>query len=784
KLTLTSTLNSYFGTTTCAGGILSISAITNLGNSSGLNFTGGALEIAGNLTLTQPITLPSTGNILVASGNTAIFSGAMSGAAGIDKQSSGTLEIAGAPKTYLGGTTISDGTLKIGVADVLPSSTAVTISANGILDLNNLMLTIEAANGSGNVSIGSGNLVIDSASSSALSGVISGSGDLMNQGGSALTLTGSNTFSGLMTNAIASTLEGSNSSLSSNISNAGSLIFNQPDEGIYSRAFTGSGTMRKEGTGKLTLTGTNAQSATTVAAGELNVNGTLTGSLLVENGTTLSGEGTVGNVTLNGTIAPGNSIGTMFVADFTFSSGSTFEVEIDPTSSDLISASGIVTIDPGATINVTSLPGIFPATNTYTLITASALVGTFDTEIFFPQRFLFSLIYSSTELQLFVKSSTFESLVSGFNVKAVAQCFDVMDFSSDPDLQNIVLALDACDPKALEKNFNQMQPALYNAIALAEENNLIAARLSISERLLEYRKSYYDPCCCESYTAWIAPFGVLGRQKTRSGQLGFRTNEYGVMLGLDRVFCEYSFIGGAVGYSNFDIDWSKSKSEADVDAVQVALYGRLASYCWYFDAIALGAKNYVSTERAIKFVSSEFNSKRIAKGNHDSKEFDLYGRGGAIFYLCSIDVNPFASIEYLYIRQDGFRESGAKSLNLKVKDKTYNMLRIETGIELSKYICTEYLNRTIKAGIKYGREERYKGKETKSEFIAGQCSFVVRGLNPSRSLLIPSIGVLIETCDGKYSFSGYYETQLGYRKGKFGKDYINHNLNIRLGYTF
>jgi outer membrane autotransporter protein len=98
-----------------------------------------------------------------------------------------------------------------------------------------------------------------------------------------------------------------------------------------------SGTVRLDGTvaantlnvrgGMLTLGNTATITNTAVEAGTLAVNGTLTGAVNVLAAGRLQGTGRVGNTTAAGTIAPGNSIGTLLVAGNYAGSGATLEIE-------------------------------------------------------------------------------------------------------------------------------------------------------------------------------------------------------------------------------------------------------------------------------------------------------------------------------------------------------------------------------------------------------------------------------------------------------------------------
>ncbi|WP_377847649.1 autotransporter outer membrane beta-barrel domain-containing protein [Bosea sp. UC22_33] len=102
------------------------------------------------------------------------------------------------------------------------------------------------------------------------------------------------------------------------------------DIGI-SPTFTGAGALIKDGLGKVTLTGNSGSTYTgagSVLAGTLAVNGVLGGTMEVIGGR-LQGIGTVG-ATINqpgGTIAPGNSIGTLTINGNYVGNGGRLEIE-------------------------------------------------------------------------------------------------------------------------------------------------------------------------------------------------------------------------------------------------------------------------------------------------------------------------------------------------------------------------------------------------------------------------------------------------------------------------
>jgi len=165
------------------------------------------------------------------------------------------------------------------------------------------------------------------------------------------------------------------------------------------------GGITKVGTGTFTLTGTNTYTGNTIVnAGTLDVNGALTNSAVTVNaGGTLKGSGTLKGVTVNGTIAPGNSIATITGDSFELASGSTLENEISPTgTTDLINANTSVAIDSGAALKVEPQAGTYSAGQTYTIISAPSITGTFSTVTGTSSALTYQLRYFPTHVDLVV----------------------------------------------------------------------------------------------------------------------------------------------------------------------------------------------------------------------------------------------------------------------------------------------------------------------------------------------------------------------------------------------
>jgi autotransporter-associated beta strand protein len=188
----------------------------------------------------------------------------------------GTLVLTG-NNTYSGGTILNAGTLGIQNASALGAG-PLNIAGGTLGNASGLPITL------------SGNNAQTWSGDFAFAGP-----DALNLGTGGITLTGNRILS----------------------VNAGELTVG----GVISGAFNHT----KVGAGRLILGGVNAFSgSTTLGAGILTVNGSLSGALFA-NGGTIEGTGVVGPVTLAGAgISPGGSAGILQTGDFLFNGGSLF----------------------------------------------------------------------------------------------------------------------------------------------------------------------------------------------------------------------------------------------------------------------------------------------------------------------------------------------------------------------------------------------------------------------------------------------------------------------------
>jgi autotransporter-associated beta strand protein len=193
------------------------------------------------------------------------------------------------------------------VSNILPASTALTITNGATVDLNGVnqkVGSLSSTDGLGSqVLLGGGVLTIGGTATTTFDGSISGPGGVTVQAGR-LTLTGQSNYSGATSITAGGTLQlttGANSqdgsiAGTSGVTDNGTLLYNFNDNQTVAYGIAGGGSLRKSGNGTLTLTANNSS-----YHGAASING---GTLQLGDGTT-GDDGSLGassGVTDNGAL--------------------------------------------------------------------------------------------------------------------------------------------------------------------------------------------------------------------------------------------------------------------------------------------------------------------------------------------------------------------------------------------------------------------------------------------------------------------------------------------------
>jgi autotransporter-associated beta strand protein len=258
--------NSYSGSTTINAGTLTLGSGNGIGSSSAVTIAGGTLAV-GNQSQTVGTLSMSSGGLSIVSGNLTLGSGS--------SITGGTLSFDSAPA----GRVNTNGTLTLGNSTFIynhsvASTQGIVLSGNISVNSSATADFTNSGAGSGRITLGAAARVFDIGTSANMNvgwiiASTSTAGTLTKNGTGVLTLSGNNTYTGT-TRINAGTLEITGSgrlgggTYAAAISNNGSFIIGSNNNQTLSGIISGTGSLTKNGSGVLTLSGNSTYSGDTV----------------------------------------------------------------------------------------------------------------------------------------------------------------------------------------------------------------------------------------------------------------------------------------------------------------------------------------------------------------------------------------------------------------------------------------------------------------------------------------------------------------------------------------
>ncbi|OZI58261.1 autotransporter-associated beta strand repeat-containing protein [Bordetella genomosp. 4] len=623
--------NTYTGNTAIRGGTL------QLGDG------GEAGSITGDVAIAR-----NAGLVFNRSDDAFVLDGAISGEGSVTQQGSGTTTLTG-DNTYSGGTHISKGVLQLGDGGERGSITGKVTTAN------------DAA------------LAFNRSNDVKFNGAISGTGSVIQRGNGTTILTGLNTYTG-GTNVTHGTLQlgdgGTAGSIQGNVSIAdgAALAFKRSDTQRFDGVISGAGQIRHLGSGQTTLTANSAAFAgtTMIERGTLAVNGSLCGGMNVGAGGRLQGTGTVCNTTNSGTVAPGNSIGTLTVAGNYVGAGGTLEMETalggdnSPTdklviTGDTSGATNVRVINDGG-VGAQTVEGIklidvggnsagdFSLVGDYVIQGQQAVVA---------GAYAYTLqkdgVSTPGDGDWYLRSSLLPS--GGGN--------EPQPPSSGPLYQPGVPVYEAYPSVLLGLNgLSTLQERLGNQYGYSDKGT------TPSETAGQYTRS--GPVD----GAWARVEGVNSRFEPKHSATGIttHTDQYKIQVGVDQSLAENTsgrLVGGVnaqYGNASSSVDSFYGRGRINADA-----YSLGTSLTWYGDNGA-----YVDGQAKLSWFSSTLSSRTLGRGL--AKDNDGFGyalgveTGKRIGFGNGWGVTPQAQLQYSSVDFDSFTDPYGARVSLESGD--------------------------------------------------------------------------------------------------------------------
>ena len=311
------------------------------------------------------------------------------------------------------------------------------------------------------------------------------------------------------------------------------------------------------------LSGTSTFDDINVNTGLFKNNGTLTvnNALTVDNGASFGGTGTtIGNITNNGTVGPGNSIGTQVInGNFVQGAGGTLTIEFDNTGIDLLDISGTATL--AGTLNLVELAGGVTVKTPLTFLEADGgITGSFATTT---QTFLMGTAITSATVDVGTNAATvtffggtgLDNVGQINNSRNVVAGLNGADASDNAAIVDIANALNS-SPNADHALSSQAGTVTLNSIqaldaAIGDVNAVVQNRVSSTPTGMPAG----DVISFDEGTMWTQIVGGFGDINSDHTAHGSDYTTYGAVAGVEvPLHADEATLGAFAAFSYTDND--------------------------------------------------------------------------------------------------------------------------------------------------------------------------------------------------------------------------------------
>lgn len=573
----------------------------------------------------------------------------------------------------------------------------------------------------------------------------------------------------------------------------------------------GPGRLTKSGIGWLRLSGDNSFNGAIIAGGILELDGRnalagnvevdggaliLNGSLvdtdlLVTDGSALvygqqlggttyvgrdgrlGGTGTLSDTTVDGTLAPGASLGTLNVeGDLVLSASSTFELELTGDASDRLHATGTATL-AGGTLQIGQAPGEYLLGRYYEFLTAgggiSGAFGSVDASSMTP--FLdFNLVYGANSVALdVVRGMALADAALTANQRAVGASADA-------------LAMDHVLAQRLTQLFPQQAlPALDSLsgeLHASARSVLVDSQRHVREAALARAQAgtgAFAPMAAGEAgpAAWIEVLRSGGALQSdgNAGRVDYSGSA--TLLGVDHRFANGWRLGVMGGMDRNDMAVDGRGTEGDIIGRHVGLY---AGQAWGGLGLRLGlthAQSEVDVQRTVAFPGVQDQT----HVEYDAQSNQAFVEAGYRFAANAWEIEPYLQYAHVSYDTDGFQEEGGvTALSGAGTDGDVGLATAGVRFNVNlKGARQDESWLSLRGGLGY-RDASGDLSPAATVAWSGGDAFVVRGAPLANSATVAELGFGART-----SAASLFELTYS---GQYADEARDHGLNARFSVQF
>ncbi|SEA61578.1 hypothetical protein SAMN05660420_02623 [Desulfuromusa kysingii] len=194
-----------------------------------------------------------------------------------------------------------------------------------------------------------------------------------------------------------------------------------------------------------------------------------------------------------------------------------------------------------------------------------------------------------------------------------------------------------------------------------------------------YRLLYRDEHKHIDSGLWLNYSDRRSHQDAGSNYAGYEQKTHVMTMGYDKMINSQTLAGFSLGYSRTDLNVDDHSQDGEIENYQTAMYVSHDVAPYYVDGIFSYARQDYDNSRLTR-VMGEY---RFATSEHEGDVWSLYGGVGRNFKFKNWLLQPNLALNYVYLNEDAFTETGADALSLRVEKRSTNSLTADLGVKLS-----------------------------------------------------------------------------------------------------
>ncbi len=593
---------------------------------------------------------------------------------------------------------------------------------------------------------------------------IGGPGKLTKSGIGWLRLSGDNSFNGAVVREGVLELDGVNALTSAVEVTGGSLVLNGT---LESTALNANG-----GVSFVTRTGVLDGSDLSVSGGVVSFNGVQTGGqTFVGAKGTLKGVGELGDTTVSGIIAPGNSIGTLTInGDYVQTASGVYQAELAPGGrSDLLHVTGTATL--GGSLVALPEAGTYYLGEQFNFLQADGgTIGQFASTDFsaFSPFMQFSLVYGAAGARIEVaRGAALASAATTANQRAVAGVADTLAVG-----QGLPRPLTLLFPEQVGAALDGLSGELHAATAAA----LVESSRNVRDAALSRRAGATAPGASDADATgvWVQAIGGSTTLDGNANTARTQANNNGLLVGVDREFGGWQ-VGVLAGTGRTDVKQQQGRrARSKIDNTH---FGAYASHNWGGFGLrgGLAVSNHdVDSTRELAF--SGYTDTLSAR--YDARTRQAFIEAAYRFGGREAGLEPYLQVARVEVDTKHIDErGGAAALQGRVDDARTTVatagVRFDKGLKAS-FQQDSWLH--VTGGVGYRRASGDRDPSATLAFASGSDAFVVSGAPIADSAVVAELGLSAWLTERQ-------QLELGY-SGQYGEESRDHGANLRWSVRF